>query len=489
MAAVGHAVKTVPHFIDGADVASPKRLPKRSPVDGRLLAEVCEASTAQIDVAVQSAARAASGPWSNMDVDSRADLLMRLATAVDVASDELTSLEIDDTGKPMAIARQEIARVSENFRTFARVARQWRSEHREVQSPSLGRFRHRVQRRPKGVVAAIGPWNVPLLTLSWKIAPALAWGNAVVAKPSPETPRSAVRLAQLALQAGLPPGVLNVVHGSGEALVAHPDVAAITLTGSTATGRAVLQAASRRIADVALELGGKNAGVVFADADFDAAVNGALESCFRNTGQSCLEAEHLYVERPIFDRFVEALAAKVQQYRLGDPRDPKTTLGPLISHAHRAKVAAVYERAKADGSTVVTGGGIPAFGNALDDGAWIEPTIWTDLPHHSSVVQEEVFGPCVSISPFDTEDEVIRYARHPIYGLACVLWTRDTVRVERMLPRIEAGMVWVNGWLLRELDMPFGGMKQSGLGREGGVSSIDFFTEARYVIERLEPTE
>lgn len=338
------------------------------------------------------------------------------------------------------------------------------------------------------MVAAIGPWNVPLLTLSWKLAPALAWGNAVVAKPSQETPSSAVRLAQLASQAGLPSGVLNVVHGSGQALVAHPDIAAITLTGSTQTGRAVMQAASKRIADVALELGGKNAGIVFADADFDAAVQGTLQSCFRNTGQICLETERLYVERPIFERFVQSLAAGVRRFRLGDPRDPATTHGPLISHAHRAKVNALYERARSDGATVVVGGGIPQLGNGLDDGAWIEPTIWTGLPEQSVVVQEEIFGPCVHVAPFDTEEEVIRLARHPVYGLSCVFWSRDADRVERMLPQIDAGLVWVNGWLVRELDMPFGGMKQSGLGREGGSSSIDFFTEARYVIERMEST-
>lgn len=475
----------VDHFIAGRRVPSERREPKRSPVDGRLLAEVCIADAALIDEAVRAAAAALAGAWGDTVVEQRVEWLDRIAAAVDAAHEELVGLEIDDTGKPLPIARQEIARVADNFRSFAAVVRRWRGEHREVAVAGLGRFRHRVQRRPKGVVAAIGPWNVPLLTLSWKIAPALAWGNAVVAKPSQHTPRSALRLAQLALQAGLPPGVLNVVHGGGSLLAAHDGVAAVTLTGSTDTGRDVLRAAAARIADVALELGGKNAGVVFADADFDAAMQGTLQSCFRNSGQICLATERLYVERPLYRRFVEALAEGVSGFRLGEPRDPATTHGPLISHAHRARVLAYYEQARADGAQVVVGGGVPRMGGALDDGAWIEPTVWTGLPDAAAVNQEEVFGPCVHVAPFDAEDEVMARVRHPRYGLAAVLWTGDAGRVERLLPQLDAGMVWVNSWLTRELDLPFGGMKQSGLGREGGLASIDFFTDARCVVERL----
>ncbi|MBN8507824.1 MAG: aldehyde dehydrogenase family protein [Burkholderiales bacterium] len=475
----------VAHFIAGRCVSSDRREPKRSPVDGRLLAEVCVADAALVDDAVRAATAALAEGWGRSEAAQRADLLDRIAAAIDTAHDELVGLEIDDTGKPVPIAAQEVARVADNFRSFAAVARHWRGECREIALSALGRFRHRVQRRPKGVVAAIGPWNVPLLTLSWKIAPALAWGNAVVAKPSQHTPRSALRLAQLALQAGLPPGALNVVHGGGSLLAAHAGVAAVTLTGSTDTGREVLRAAAGRIADVALELGGKNAGVVFADADFDAAVQGTLQSSFRNTGQICLATERLYVERPLYRRFVDALAEGVRRFRLGDPRDPATTHGPLISHAHRARVLAYYEQARADGAQVVVGGAVPRLGRALDDGAWIEPTVWTGLPDAAAVNQEEVFGPCVHVAPFDTEAEAVARARHPRYGLAAVLWTRDAARMERLLPQLDAGMVWVNSWLVRQLDFPFGGMKQSGLGREGGLASIDFFTDARCVVERL----
>jgi aminomuconate-semialdehyde/2-hydroxymuconate-6-semialdehyde dehydrogenase len=322
--------------------------------------------------------------------------------------------------------------------------------------------------------------------MTWKVAPALACGNTVVVKPSEETPATATLLGEVMQTVGVPPGVYNVVHGlgegsAGELLTRHPGVAAITFTGETGTGTAIMKAAAVGVRAVSLELGGKNPGVVFADCDFEAAVAGIARATFLNTGQICLGTERVYVERSLFERFVEALKQRAQAMKPGHPSDKSTGIGPLISLQHREKVLRYYRQAAAEGATVVCGGGVPIMPQMLTGGAWIEPTIWTGLPETSGVVREEIFGPCCHVRPFDSEEEVIRLANDTPYGLAATVWTRDVARTFRMGSALNAGIVWINSWFLRDLRTPFGGSKQSGIGREGGVHSLEFYTELRNV--------
>ena len=341
-------------------------------------------------------------------------------------------------------------------------------------------------RVPKGVIAVICPWNLPLLLMTWKVGPALACGNTVVVKPSEETPATATLLGEVMNEVGMPPGVYNVVNGfggdsTGEFLTRHPQVDAITFTGETITGTAIMKNAAVGIRDVSFELGGKNAGVVFADADFDAALDGIARATFANCGQVCLGTERVYVERPIFERFVEALAVRAKGLKFGIPQDAATGLGPMVSAQQRNKVLGYYERARQLGATVVTGGGIPDMPGELAGGYWIEPTLWTGLAENSPIIREEIFGPCAHLRPFDDEDEVIALANDTDYGLCTTVWTQAAARAHRVAEKIDVGITWVNCWFLRDLRTSFGGAKHSGIGREGGVHSLEFYTELRNV--------
>lgn len=336
----------------------------------------------------------------------------------------------------------------------------------------------------------ISPWNAPFLLMTWKVGPALACGNTVVLKPSEETPFTANLLGEVMNKVGIPAGVYNVVNGfgpdaAGEFVTTHPGVDAITFTGETRTGTAIMKAAAEGTRDVSFEMGGKNAGIVFADADFDDAVNGIFRSAFLNTGQVCLGTERVYVERPIFDRFVAALKEKAEGVKFGRPQEKTSNYGPLISREHQNKVLSYYARAAEEGATVVTGGGIPDMDGELAEGNWVQPTIWTGLPETAAVVKEEIFGPCCHIRPFDTEDEVVALANDTDYGLATTIWTTNLTRAHRMAARVDVGITWVNAWFLRDLRTPFGGSKQSGIGREGGVHSLEFYTEMRNVCIKL----
>ena len=345
-------------------------------------------------------------------------------------------------------------------------------------------------RVPKGVVAVICPWNLPLLLMTWKVGPALACGNTVVVKPSEETPSTATLLGEVMNKVGVPKGVYNVVHGfgpesAGEILTRHKGVNAITFTGETRTGAAIMKAAAEGTRAVSFELGGKNAGIVFADCEFDAAVDGIARAAFANCGQVCLGTERVYVERPIFERFVAALKQRAEAMKPGRPEDSATGVGPLISQQHRNKVLGYYEIARAEGATVVTGGGIPKMAADLADGAWIQPTIWTGLAESSRVIREEIFGPCCHLRPFDTEDEAVALANDTDYGLATTIWTTNLARAHRVAASVDVGITWVNSWFLRDLRTPFGGSKESGIGREGGVHSLEFYTELRNVCVKL----
>ncbi|AMO35791.1 MULTISPECIES: 2-hydroxymuconic semialdehyde dehydrogenase [Thauera] len=484
-------MKQIHNFINGEFVATAKSFDKFSPLDNALIAKVHEAGKAEVDAAVAAARAALNGPWGRMTVAERVDLLNAVADGINKRFDDFLAAECADTGKPRSLASHiDIPRGAANFKVFADVIKSVPTEFFEMATPDGRGALNYAVRRPVGVVGVICPWNLPLLLMTWKVGPALACGNTVVVKPSEETPQTATLLGEVMNEVGMPRGVYNVVHGfgpgsAGEFVTTHPGVNAITFTGETRTGAAIMKAASDGARPVSLEMGGKNPAIVFADCDFDAAIEGTMRSVFANCGQVCLGTERVYVERPIFDRFVEALKKGAEGLRLGRPEDAATGLGPLISQEHKRKVLSYYEKAKALGATVVTGGGVPDMPGELANGAWVQPTIWTGLDDSSPIAREEIFGPCTLIQPFDAEDEVIRRANDTEYGLACSVWTKDLARAHRVAGQIEAGLVWVNSWFLRDLRTPFGGSKQSGIGREGGVHSLEFYTELKNVCIKL----
>jgi aminomuconate-semialdehyde/2-hydroxymuconate-6-semialdehyde dehydrogenase len=479
------------NYINGRFVGSNKQFTKMSPVDGSEVAIVHEADRGMVDEAVQAARAALKGPWGRMPLQERVDLLRKIAGGIEARFDDFLAAEVADTGKPVSLASHlDIPRGAANFRVFADIVRTYGTESYLLDTPDGKGAVNYAVRKPLGVVGVISPWNLPLLLMTWKLAPALACGNTIVAKPSEETPSTATLLAEVMHEAGVPPGVFNVIHGfgpdsAGEFITTHPGVDGITFTGETATGSAIMKAVAPTVKPVSFELGGKNAGIVFADCDFDAAVAGMANAIFANCGQVCLAPERVYVERPIFDRFVAGLKRKAEGYVMGWPSESKTTMGPLISKLHREKVMSYYELARKEGATVVTGGGIPKFGDARDNGSYVQPTLWTGLPETARTVREEIFGPCAHIAPFDKEEEAIAMANDTKYGLASTVWTTNLSRGHRVAQAMEVGISWVNCWFLRDLRTPFGGAKLSGIGREGGLHSLNFYSEPTNVCIKL----
>jgi aminomuconate-semialdehyde/2-hydroxymuconate-6-semialdehyde dehydrogenase len=484
-------MKQILSFIDGEAKASGKTFDKVSPLTGQVIAKVSEAGRGEVDAAVKAARAALNGPWGRMTIAERVDILYAVADGINKRFEEFLVAECEDTGKPMSLARHiDIPRGAANFKIFADVVKNVPTEFFEMATPDGRGALNYAIRRPVGVVGVVCPWNLPLLLMTWKVGPALACGNTVVVKPSEETPQTAALLGEVMNAAGVPKGVYNVVHGfgpnsAGEFLTTHPGVNAITFTGETRTGEVIMKAAATGARPVSLEMGGKNAAIVFADCDFDAAIEGTMRSVFANCGQVCLGTERVYVERPIFDKFVAAMKKGAENFKLGRPEDSTTGMGPLISKEHQAKVLSYYKLAVQEGATVVTGGGAPTMSGDLANGCWVQPTIWTGLPETARVMKEEVFGPCCHITPFDSEEEVLAKANDNDYGLATAIWTRDLARAHRVAQRMEVGIAWVNSWFLRDLRTPFGGSKQSGIGREGGVHSLEFYTELKNICVKL----
>ncbi len=477
---------TLSHWIAGeaAPPAGGELMDDVAPATGAVIARVPRGDRRDVDAAVKAAHAALAGPLGAMTLEERARLLEATAARLEARKDELAQLESLDTGKPVSTAATiDIPRAVANFKFFAGALRHDRSDC----FPMDGALNYAL-RRPLGVVGLVTPWNLPLYLLSWKAAPALAMGNAVVAKPSELTPLTASALASLLTEVGWPAGAFNLVHGlgpeAGQALVEHPRVAAISFTGGTATGARVAATAAPMFKKLSLELGGKNPTIVFGDVDLDVAVAGAVRAGFTNQGQVCLCGSRVLVERRIFDRFSDAFVQRVLALRTGDPRDPKTDLGALVSLAHRDKVEGFLRLAREEGGTV-HGGVRPDLGAALKNGAFLTPAVVTGLKADCRTATEEIFGPVVTLHPFEDEAEAVALANGVRYGLSASIWTKDLGRAHRVAAQVEAGVVWINTWLLRDLRTPFGGVKDSGVGREGGAHSLDFFSEWKNVCVKL----
>jgi aminomuconate-semialdehyde/2-hydroxymuconate-6-semialdehyde dehydrogenase len=470
------------NFIGGAFVPphSGAYLDDVGPASGEVIARIPDSDGKDVDDAVR-AARAAFPAWSRTPAAERSRLLLKLAELIERDLDKLARLESEDNGKTIALARRlDIPRAVANFRFFATAILHETSEAHVTDATAL----NYTLRQPLGVAGLISPWNLPLYLLSWKIAPAIASGNTCVAKPSELTPLTAHALAELSLEAGIPPGVINIVHGlgakAGAAICEHPDVPLISFTGGTVTGARVATAAAPLFKKLSLELGGKNPNLIFADADLDQAVATSIQSSFANQGEICLCGSRIFVERSIHDAFVERFVAATKALRVGDPTSADTDVGALVSEAHMRKVLGYVELAKEEGGRVLTGG------RRVDrPGYFVEPAVIAGLDCNCRVLQEEIFGPVVTITPFDGEEEAVAFANSTRYGLSATLWTRDLQRAHRVAAALESGTVWINCWLLRDLRVPFGGSKESGVGREGGFESLRFFTEAKNVCVKL----
>jgi aminomuconate-semialdehyde/2-hydroxymuconate-6-semialdehyde dehydrogenase len=455
------------------------------PATGAVFASCPDSTAADVEAAVQAAQKAAPG-WAAMPADERARLLHRLADLIDARLDEFAALESRDSGKPVALAKRlDIPRAVSNLRFFAAAIVAWDSESHAMESGAI----NYTLRRPLGVVGCISPWNLPLYLFTWKIAPALASGNAVVAKPSEITPCTAALLGELSIEAGFPPGVLNIVQGrgptTGQAIAEHPAIKAVSFTGSTRTGASIAAAAAPHFKKVSLELGGKNPAIVFADAELsDKNLDTIVRSGFANQGEICLCGSRLLVQRSIYDTFRERYLAKVNALRVGDPQDASSDLGALVSREHFDKVMGCIEQAREEGGRILSGGEALTVSGRCAEGWFVAPTVIDGLPNDAVTNQQEIFGPVVTLIPFDDEVDALAIANGTTYGLAASLWTTDLSRAHRMAAQLEFGIVWINCWLLRDLRTPFGGSKQSGVGREGGTEALRFFTEPRNICIR-----
>lgn len=453
------------------------------PSKGEVYSLVPDSGGEDVSKAV-AAAEAAFPAWSSLPVEERSALLLRLADLVDANAADLARAESIDNGKPEKLARSmDISRASANLRFYATAALHLSNEAFATNNDAINYTSY----APIGVVACISPWNLPLYLFTWKVAPALASGCTVVAKPSELAPMTAFLFSKLCIEAGLPAGVLNIIHGTGpqagQAIVDHPSIKAISFTGGTATGRAIAASAAPQFKRLSLELGGKNPNIIFADCDFDAAVAGTIRSSFLNQGEICLCGSRIFVERSIYDKFIGTFVERVRKLRVGDPSDETTDVGALISEAHMNKVLGYIDLARSEGGSVLVGGERVQLENSK--GYFVTPAVIAGLNHQCRTNQEEIFGPVVTVQPFDAEDEVIEWANSTTYGLSATVWTENVKRAHRVASLLKSGIVWVNCWLLRDLRTPFGGVKNSGIGREGGFEALKFFCDVKNVCIKL----
>lgn len=484
-------MREIRNFIAGCWVEGAQTFEKRSPFDGSLVARIHEATPEMVDEAVRRGNALAFGGWGQMPIRARAAVLRDLSRRLMDRVDDLVEADMADTGRShWQAANFDGARAVAQLELYIEMALALQNEGGQVNAgPGMAGLWY-TTRRPKGVIGAICPWNVPLLMLMMKVAPALIMGNAVVAKPSEETPSSAHVVAEVISASDVPDGVFSLIHGfgggsAGEFLTAHPGVAAYSFTGESATGSTIMRAAATGLRDVALELGGKNAALVFDDAHMDRTIEGITRSAFFNCGQICFCTERAYVHRSRYDEFVERAATAAKGVVIGDRHHTGFNIGPLISSGHQAKVRDLLESARAEGGEFVAGGGIPHFGDERDNGAFIEPSVAIGLPETARFVKEEAFGPVLHVAPFDDEAEAIALANDTDYGLATCLWTENINRAHRVAPKIRVGHAWINAWQMRDLLSPVQGVGKSGVGQQFGRAALEFCSQPQTVTLRL----
>jgi aminomuconate-semialdehyde/2-hydroxymuconate-6-semialdehyde dehydrogenase len=480
-------VEKIANYIDGqlVEPTSKNYLENVNPATGKVYSLIPDSTDQDIELAYQAAA-AAFPAWSTTSANDRSAVLSRIADLININLQELALAESIDNGKPVSLATQvDIPRAESNIRFFATAIQHFASEAHIMEDKAI----NYTNRKPIGVVGCISPWNLPLYLFTWKIAPALAAGNCVIAKPSEITPMTAYLLSKLCIEAGLPKGVLNIVHGlgakCGNAMVAHKKIKAISFTGGTTTGAHIASIAAPMFKKLSLELGGKNPNIIFADCDFDKMIATTVRSSFSNQGQICLCGSRILIERSIYEKFKAAFLEKVNKMTVGNPLTPETRMGAVVSEGHMNKVLSYIELAKQEGGSVLTGGARVFLDGENKDGYFIAPTVIEGLGPNCRTNQEEIFGPVVTIAPFDTVEEAVENANSTMYGLAATIWTSDLSKAHRVSAQIDSGIVWINTWLLRDLRTPFGGVKSSGVGREGGFEALKFFTEAQNVCIEL----
>ena len=455
------------------------------PSTNTVFSQIPDSDERDVQVAVDAAKQAFVG-WSTMPVKKRSDLLLRIAALIEKNLQRFAEAESLDNGKPVWLAKQvDIPRASANFHFYATAALHLAAETHDMENTAI----NYTLRQPIGIAGCISPWNLPLYLFTWKIAPALASGNCVVAKPSEITPVTAFLLSQFCIEAGLPAGVLNIIHGTGprvgSAIVSHPDIPVISFTGGTKTGAEISRIAAPMFKKLSLELGGKNPNIIFDDCDFDHAVATSIKSSFSNQGEICLCGSRIFIQRSIYDEFKEAFVSKIKGLKTGDPKDETNFLGAIVSQPHFEKILSYIDLAREEGGVILTGGKAIQPGGRCKDGFFIEPTVFENLPYTCRTNQEEIFGPVVTLTPFDTEEEVLMMANSTPYGLAATVWTTNLTKAHRVAAALHSGIVWINCWLLRDLRTPFGGVKQSGIGREGGFEALKFFTEEKNICIKL----